>query len=372
MKWIPKVGAELKGKWSMSSETGTVPYQANVTVNKTEVQARTVKSIRDNIAFGDPAMQMYKLQKDTPYSGMSESAPMGKTSSQDVSKLTLVQGQQNLTASAIPSRVVYVIPQANSNTPGKASSVLPQTDVVKETVTYKSKLEKAVTKAGRKKQRKVSTHNSGVTELVGTSSASPFVVPELHQEIPVPEGASRLMGDTMQPNSGPLFIAVPLTNMGINVKNPENNSEEVSITPQQYQELLSAETPNDEMTFTEMQMPTRYETFLGEGNKNPNIQTPTVSVMDETINGRNMQIPTRFEPFTGETNKKEANVFNPRLSGIPKLDHENKMGEKEYEDCDLSRTILQAMWHMIEADLFWDAVLYIGKHHIKVYISLYL
>ena len=363
MKWIPSGEPEQQPKWSTSAETASLPYPKAMTTEATNSQARTLeRSVRDNITFGDPNMQVYKLEKSKDNSGVLDTRPV--ISLPETSHLNLVQGQQSVINEMSP-RLVYMIPQSSSDTVGNVNFVLPKADVVKETVTYQSKLEKAVTKAGRRKQRKSSVQLPGVSAISSSIvnspiiNTSPIIATSVHGPIPIQEGDPRLLAGTTQPNSGPLFIAVPLSNLAVDLKNTNSNSEGVntSITNQKYQELISTafttETPNS----------SRQDAGQDDGNHAPVLQAQTQADINLSIGDSSVD---RSTGISSELKRQFEMAFNPRLSSFPKPDQVAKLEEKTYEDEGLSHTILKAMWHMIEADLFWDGILYIGKHHIKV------
>ena len=359
MKWIPSGDQEQQPKWSTSAETPTFPCPKGTATEATNIQARTLeRSVRDNITFSDQNMQVYKLEKSKDNSGILDTRP-------ETSHLNLVQGQQSVINEMSP-RLVYMIPQSSSDTVGNVNFVLPKADVVKETVTYQSKLEKAVTKAGRRKQRKSSVQLPGVSaissSIVNTSpiiNTSPMIATSVHGPIPIQEGDPRLLGGTTQPNSGPLFIAVPLSNLAVDLKNTNSNTEGIntSITTQKYQELIST------AFTTETQNSSRRDTGQDDGNHAPVLQAQTQADINSSIGYSNED---RSTGISSELKRQFEMAFNPRLSSFPKPDQVAKVEEKTYEDEGLSHTILKAMWHMIEADLFWDGILYIGKHHIKV------
>ena len=366
MKWIPSGEQELQPKWSTSAETATLPYPKGMATDATNIQARTLeRSVRDDITFGDPNMQVYKLEKSKENSGILDTRPV--ISLPETSHLNLVQGQQSVINEMSP-RLVYMIPQSSSDTVGNVNFVLPKADAVKETVTYQSKLEKAVTKAGRRKQRKSSVQLPGASSISSSIvNTSPIIATSVHGPIPIQEGDPRLLGGTTQPNSGPLFIAVPLSNLAVDLKTTNSNTEgmNTSITTQKYQELIST------AFTTETQNSSRHDTGQEDGNhaqvlQAQVLQTQTQADINSSIGDSCVD---RSTGISSELKRQFEMAFNPRLSSFLKPDQVAKVEEKTYEDEGLSHTILKAMWHMIEADLFWDGILYIGKHHIKVNIG---
>ena len=326
--WIPNIAADLGGKLPVSGQAGLAPSHDN-----SEVMIKREQGVRDSFEFADPNVQSYRIKRMHSHSSTTDTkAPVLSTSS-SISNQTLVQKPENVNIGGLSPRVVYVLPQTGTSSTNSANFMIPKTNVAGESVEYQSKLEKAVTKAGRKKRMKTSlnqyTADPGIT---GTG---------LPQEVSVPDVDPRLMTGTVPSDTAPFFIAVPLRTMTVGLRNTADS--EVNITHQQYHQLLSSENENDKRIETDK----RCDTVGTTRTEAP--------VTEEIPHGT----PDKVAPETQAE-------YNPRLSALPKLDQVHVITEKMYEDGDLSRIMLEAMWHMIDADLFWDAVLYIGTHHIKV------
>lgn len=265
-----------------------------------------------------------------------------------------VQGREMSSESGNSPQLMYMFPQNNSDSANKVDFIFSQTTSAGESVVYQSKLKKAVTKAKAKKRGKTSVQQPEITEIVNTYT-NPVVAPGLSQEMPMPDVVANLDGGMEQSDTTPVFIAVPLSNITMGLKTVETNSE-INLSPPQYQDLLNAEIPEVRDIGNADALKVACSKVVLDGQGNNSAKTDKNNVAFSNI------LHCEAVPVSvSEMNLNSRPSLVARLSHVP-----DTTTEKMYEDKCLSKTILEAMWHMIEADLFWDAILYIGKHHVKV------
>ena len=314
-------------------------------------------------------MQECEVLKDPKGpSNATEASPSKLNLDKNDKSQTLTEEQALNLVSGISPQMVYMLPQVNTNTAAATADefMFSQATSVVDTMGYQSKLKQAVTKAKAKKRGKASYQQPAVSNIINTLNSS-VVSSDRTKDIGISEGVQNIVQGSEESETAPLFVAVPLTNLPVGISNV-NNSNAVHISPDQYYELLHSGNP-------EVRARLIHDTYSNTDSLAKEMQRKNIPI-DKA--GTRAQFYKNVETSTSHTAANDMasrDVLQIPVSEMYTFDHmvrelpnisTHLIPRKLYKDNDLCGTILEAMWSMIEADVFWDAIIYIGKHSIKV------
>ena len=305
-------------------------------------------------------MQGYEEIKDTHDAN-------NETGARHISNLDKHDNSQTLTEekalnlmSGVAPQVVYMLPQTNTSTIATTTDkvTIPQGSAtqVADSMGYQSKLKQAVTKAKAKKRGKAPAQQPAFSKLITLDSNDSLGKTNVSRHL---EGEQNIVLGSDESETTPVFVAVPLTNVPVGISKA-NNSNEVNITPGQYYELLHSGNQANRSHLT-------HDTYVN------NDSFSRENLMKNTHIERSGPVTQTYH--TAANDMVSRDVLQIPVSDIYTFDHMEKepanlstpfMPMKFYKDNELCGAILEAMWSMIEADVFWDATIYVGMHSIKV------
>lgn len=345
--WIPNVSPDREIQPTLA-KNGSIAQDVPNVVVKTE----------DGLISSD--MHGYEEIKDPTHANNGTGARHISNLDRHDNSLTVTEEKALNLVSGVASQVVYMFPQPNTSiiattTDSVTMSQGPVTQVA-DSMGYQSKLKQAVTKAKAKKRGKALAQQPAFSKLVTLDSNDSLVKANISKNF---EGEQNVVLGSDESETTPIFVAVPLTNVPVGISRT-NNSNEVNITPGQYFELLNS--GNQDSQSRHM-----HDTFL-------NVNLPRENLIKNTHNNRLGPVVQTYHTATNDI--ASGDVLQIPVSEMCTFDHMEKeapdlstpfMPMKFYKDKDLCGAILEAMWSMIETNVFWDATIYVGMHSIKAH-----
>ena len=347
--WIPTVSPEKEiqpnlGKTSSLSLTQDLP---NVIV-KTE----------DGIIPLD--MQGYEeLKGPNNADNGTGGRPLSNPDTHDVSQFITEEKALNLVGS-VAQHGMNIVPQVRTNPVAISTDrvTIPKGSDAQavDIMEYQSKLKQAVTKAKANKREKPPAVQPVFSRLITTDAVDSLAKTNA---LGKSEGNPNINIGINDAVTSPLYVAVPLPSLPAGI-NKANNSTQSNITPEQYYGVLQ-------------------NRDLVSQSHHPHDTYANIINLSRANLMKNTSLVDRLAPMT-QSYPNDANgtvSHNVSQISVPEMyiDHPEKAPSnlnstfvplKFYKDNDLCGAILEAMWSMIEADVFWDAIIYVGMHSIKV------